>query len=160
MKSRRIGIVLALALALAAAPVRAADVAAEVRATFEKFVAAQNAHDPAAVGALLMDSESFLWITRGNAVWGRTPALERFKSLYEGTWSLEPEMKGFKVVAASDTMAEIFVPVHFTIGPKGEPAQKTLFYMNQVLRKEAGGWKIASILPFPAGLPKPVPGAK
>jgi ketosteroid isomerase-like protein len=158
MKTTRIATVLALALALAAAPVRAAAVAAEVRATFEKFVAAQNAHDPAAVGALLMDSESFLWITRGNAVWGRAQAVERFKSLYEGTWKLEPDMKGFKVVASNDTMAEIFVPVHFTIGPKGEPAQKTPFYMIQVLRKEAGGWKIASILPFSAGLPKPVPG--
>ncbi|MCK1734611.1 hypothetical protein IVA79_11740 [Bradyrhizobium sp. 138] len=37
----------------------------EARATFDRFVAAQNAHDVQAVEALLLASPDFLWITRG-----------------------------------------------------------------------------------------------
>jgi hypothetical protein len=37
----------------------------EVRATFDRFVAAQNAHDIQAVESLLLGSPNFLWITRG-----------------------------------------------------------------------------------------------
>ena len=92
----------------------AAEPAAEVRATFERFVAAQNAHDAAAVSALLADSEDFLWITRGVTVWGRAEAMARFQKLYAGTWQLEPEMGGFRVVVLEDRVAEIFVPVQFT----------------------------------------------
>src|SRR2546422_2289239 len=61
----------------------------EVRAAFDQFVVAQNAHDIAAVGALLLDSPSFLWITRGTPIWGHAAALQRFESLYKGTWRLE-----------------------------------------------------------------------
>ena len=72
---RRSGIVLGLAaLAVAARGWRGlAQTAstAEVRGLFERFVAAQNVHDPAAVEALLWDSLDFLWITRGAALWGR-----------------------------------------------------------------------------------------
>ena len=40
----------------------------EVRATFDRFVAAQNAHDVKAVESLLLGSPDFLWITRGMPV--------------------------------------------------------------------------------------------
>ena len=68
---------------------------AEARALFERFIAAQNAHDAAAVEALLWDSPDFLWITRGTPIWGRTAAMERFRALYAGTWRLEPDMAQF-----------------------------------------------------------------
>src|ERR1700740_1948288 len=61
----------------------------EVRATFERFVAAQNAHDVMAVESLLLNSPDFLWITRGTPVWGHDAALKRFTALYEGTWRLD-----------------------------------------------------------------------
>jgi hypothetical protein len=54
----------------------------DVRRTFDQFIAAQNAHDLAAVGGLLLDSPSFLWITRGMPIWGHGAALQRFESLY------------------------------------------------------------------------------
>ena len=63
----------------------------EVRLTFDHFVTAQNEHDIKAVEGLLLDSPKFLWITRGAAVWGRDAAVNRFASLYYGTWRLEPE---------------------------------------------------------------------
>ena len=69
----------------------------DARATFDRFVAAQNAHDIKAVEALLLGSADFLWITRGTPVWGREAAIKRFAALYEGTWRLEPEAANLKI---------------------------------------------------------------
>ena len=49
----------------------------EVRATFERFVTAQNAHDEKALAGLLLDSPDFLWITRGAALPGCGPKSRR-----------------------------------------------------------------------------------
>ena len=127
----------------------------DVKATFDRFVAAQNAHDVSAVRDLLWDSPSFLWVTRGAPVWGRDAALKRFERLYQGTWKLSPDTSNLKVVVLTDTTAELFVPIMFNIGPPGEPAPDTPFLMNQTLLKTAAGWRIASILPIP--LPPPTP---
>ena len=40
----------------------------DVKASFDRFVTAQNAHDVSAVRDLLLDSPNFLWITRGTPV--------------------------------------------------------------------------------------------
>ena len=125
----------------------------EVRATFERFVAAQNAHDVAAVRVLLVDSPTFLWISRGNAIWGNEAALKRFESLYQGTWKLSPDISGLKVLMLGETSAQVFVPIMFSIGPSGQPASDSLFLMNQTLVKNASGWRIASILPIPGPPP-------
>jgi ketosteroid isomerase-like protein len=122
----------------------------EVRVTFERFVAAQNAHDVKAVESLLLNSPDFLWITRGTPVWGSDPALKRFTALYEGTWRLEPETSGLKITMLGDSAAQIYVPIMFTIGAAGQPAQPTRFLMNLVLVKTPGGWRVSSILPIPA----------
>jgi hypothetical protein len=125
----------------------------EVRGTFDRFVAAQNAHDLKAVESLLLSSPEFLWITRGAAVWGPDAALKRFASLYEGTWRLEPESSGSKVMMLGDASAQIYAPINFTIGASGQQAQATRFLMNMVLRKTPGGWKVSSVLPIPAPAP-------
>jgi ketosteroid isomerase-like protein len=141
---------------LAVAPGLAQSPADEVRATFEAFVAAQNAHDLKAVEALLSDSPNFLWITRGTPVWGRAEAMKRFQSLYLGTWRLEPDYKDFKVVLREPTVAQLFVPVLFSIGPAGQAPEDTRFLMNQTLVRGESGWRIASILPIPV----PPPGSQ
>jgi ketosteroid isomerase-like protein len=122
----------------------------EVRATFERFVAAQNAHDIKAVETLLLASPDFLWITRGSPVWGHDPALKRFSALYEGTWRLEPDSSGPKIIMIGAEVAQIYVPIIFMIGAPGQSPQPTRFLMNQVLVKTPGGWKVSSILPIPA----------
>jgi hypothetical protein len=58
----------------------------DVKASFERFVTAQNAHDANAVRDLLLDSPNFLWITRGTTIWGRDAAMQRFETYYQGTW--------------------------------------------------------------------------
>lgn len=122
----------------------------EIRSAVERFVAAQNAHDLAAVGDLLWDSPDFLWITRGTAVWGRSAALKRFETLYQGTWRLEPVMADLKIMSLGDRAAQIHVPIVFTIGAPNRPPQQTRFLMNQTLVKTTQGWKVSSILPIAA----------
>jgi len=125
----------------------------DVKATFDRFVAAQNAHDVSAVRDVLLDSPNFLWVTRGVPIWGRDAALKRFETLYQGTWKLSPDTANLKVVLVTDTTAQLFVPIMFNIGPPGQPAPDAPFLMNQTLVKTPGGWRIASILPIP--LPGP-----
>jgi ketosteroid isomerase-like protein len=122
----------------------------EVRATFDRFVATQNAHDVKAVESLLLASPDFLWITRGMPVWGPEAAIKRFTVLYEGTWKLDPEFANLKVIMIGDSVAQIYVPMIFTIGAPGQPPQPTRFLMNQLLVKTPSGWKVSSILPIPA----------
>ncbi len=138
-----------LALSMVIRPLAAAP-EDEVRATFDRFVAAQNGHDLKAVEALLLNSPNFLWITRGTPVWGVDAAMKGFATLYQGTWRLDPEPAGLKVVMLGDSVAQLYVPIVFTIGPSGQSAQPTRFLMNQILVKTAAGWKVSSILPIPA----------
>ena len=142
--------VLALVTVLLAATRVEAAAEDDVRATMERFVATQNAHDLGALRDLLVDSPHFLWITRGTPIWGRQAALARFEALYRGTWKLEPAMSELRVVMLGDRAAQIYVPITFTIGPPGEAPTTTRFLMNQVLLKTGDGWKVTSILPIPA----------
>ncbi len=129
----------------------------EVRAAFDQFVRAQNAHDVAAVRELLLDSPNFLWVTRGAPIWGRDAALKRFETLYQGTWKLSPDAANLKAVLMSDSTAQIYVPITFNIGAPGQPAPDAPFLMNQTLVKTAAGWRIANILPIPLPVPAAVP---
>ena len=150
--------IICLVLLAIIAPVRSAhsaDPAEELQATFKSFVAAQNAHDLKALEPLLLDSPQFLWVTRGTVVWGRVEALKRFETLYQGTWKLDPDMTAFRVVITQPQVAQIFVPIVFSIGPAGQPPQETRVHMNQTLLKVDGAWRVASILPIPVPPPAP-----
>ena len=120
----------------------------EVRATFDRFVQVQNAHDTKALETLLADSPQFLWITRGTVVWGRDAALQRFAKLHEGTWRLDPEPTSVRVVPLTGDVAQLHATVQFTIGAPGQPAQVTRFLLNQVLVKSGGAWRVMSIFPI------------
>ena len=129
----------------------------DVKGTFDRFVIAQNAHDISAVRDLLLDSPDFLWVTRGAPIWGRDAATKRFETLYQGTWKLSPDVSGLKVVMLSETTAQLFVPILFSIGAPGQSASDTPILMNQIMVKSAAGWRIASILPIPLPAPAPAP---
>jgi hypothetical protein len=114
--------------------------------------------DLSAVRDLLWDSARFLWVTRGTPIWGREAGLKRFEALYQGTWRLEANAAELRVTMLSNDVAQLYVPIVFTIGPPGQPAQTTRFLMNQTIIKTPAGWKVASILPIPvsvqaAGIP-------
>jgi ketosteroid isomerase-like protein len=121
----------------------------EARTLFERFVAAQNAHDAPAVEALLWDAPDFLWVPRtGIPIWGREAAMERFRANYRGNWRLEPEMAQFRAVTLGESAIQLFVPLMLTAGPPGEPTRPVRVLMNQTLVHTASGWRIATLLPF------------
>jgi ketosteroid isomerase-like protein len=122
----------------------------DIKAMFERFVVAQNARDLAAVRDLLLDSPDFLWITpRAEPIWGREAAMKRFEKLYQGTWKLNPDRAGLRVLLLSDSSAQVFVPITFNSGPAGQPPTDSVALVNQILVKTPAGWRVASILPIP-----------
>lgn len=149
---RQCAIVVLAAACMCAGTARAA-VEDEVRQTFERFVQVQNTHDAKALESLLVDSAGFLWITRGTVIWGRDGALQQFARLYAGTWRLDPEYGALRIVAISDEVAELHVPVQFTTGAAGQAPQVARLFLNQVLVKSGGIWRVMSILPIPAPAP-------
>ena len=130
------------------APASAAANETEARAFFTKFVAAQNAHNLDDVKSMLWNSPSMLWFSRGVETRGREAVAARFKEYYEGTWHLEPDMSQFHVATISDDVMQILVPIVFTRGLPGKPAQDNTFLISQTFVREADGWHIASILPI------------
>jgi ketosteroid isomerase-like protein len=113
----------------------------EIKATFGKFVAAQNAHDLKAVGALLSNSPDFLWITPDNIARGRDAAIKRFGELFQSNWRVDPDWSTFQILMLDASTGEIFVRVSTTIGASAQSAR-----MNQVLVNTARGWRVFSIL--------------
>jgi hypothetical protein len=120
----------------------------EARTLFTKFVAAQNAHNAGEVKAMLWNSPSMLWFSRGVETRGRDAVAARFKEYYEGTWHLEPDMSQFHVAVISDDVMQVLVPIVFTRGLPGNPPQDNTFLISQTLVRDATGWYVASILPI------------
>ena len=120
----------------------------EARSLFTKFVAAQNAHNADDVKAMLWNSPSMLLFARGVETRGPEAVAARFKEYYEGTWHLEPDMSQFRVAAISSDVMQILVPIVFTRGLPGKPAQDNTFLISQTFVRDANGWYVASILPI------------
>ena len=120
----------------------------EVRAVFDKYVAAQNAHDLKAVRGLLADSPDFLWITRGRPLWGRDAALKSLEERYKGTWHIEVDRKEFRVFSVSRRVAQVYAQTQLTVGDPGVEPAKNRVYINLVMVKKPEGWRITSILPI------------
>jgi ketosteroid isomerase-like protein len=128
--------------------VNAASLQDEARQFFERFVAAQNAHDLATVGSMLWNSEDFLWVTRGVQVRGSRNALNMFGSYYTGIWHLDPDTNQLKATALPDGTVQILVPVTFTRGEPGQAAQQATFLISQTIIRDPNGWHVATILPI------------
>ena len=131
----------------AGGPAQAAANDAEARTIFEKFIAAQNAHDADAVKAMLLDSPSTMLFARNVDTRGRDAVAARFKDYYEGTWHLDPDMSRFRVAVISNDVMQVLVPIVFTRGLPGKPPQQSTFLISQTYVQDANGWHIASIMP-------------
>jgi hypothetical protein len=141
-------LLLVIMTAASGGPAAAAANETEARAFFTKFVAAQNAHNADDVKAMLWNSPSMLWFSRGVETRGRDAVADRFKEYYEGTWHLEPDMSQFRVSVITDDVMQILVPVVFTRGLPGKPPQDNTFLISQTFVRDANGWHVASILPI------------
>lgn len=129
-------------------PASAASSDNDARALFIRFVTAQNAHDAAAVEALLWDSPETLWFTRGVEVRGTKAIAETLKEYYAGTWHLEPDIGHFRSTTISDDVMQILVPIDFTRGLPGKPSQTDRFLISQTFVRGAAGWRVAAIMPI------------
>jgi hypothetical protein len=129
-------------------PASAAADETEARAFFTKFVAAQNAHNADDVKAMLWNSPSMLWFSRGVETRGRDAVADRFREYYEGTWHLEPDMSQFHASVITDDVMQILVTIIFTRGLAGKPPQDNTFLISQTFVRDTNGWHVASILPI------------
>lgn len=135
------------ATAWSGGPALAAANDAEARTVFEKFIAAQNAHNADDVKAMLWNSPGTLLFARGIETRGRDEVAARFKTYYEGTWHLEPDMSKFHVAVISNEVMQVLVPIVFTRGLPGKPPQQNTFLISQTYVHDANGWSVASVMP-------------
>jgi uncharacterized protein (TIGR02246 family) len=140
------GIILALALFAEIAPGPArADWAEEVRATYERFVAAQNARDLRRVRELLLDSPQFLWVSDGMSVWGREAMLERMASFQEAeVWHVEQDLARTEPVRVNEATAFLNLPLTLVIGSQSSP-DRLRFLVSILCVRGVDGWRIAAL---------------
>jgi uncharacterized protein (TIGR02246 family) len=120
----------------------------EVRAVFDKYIVAQNAHDLKTVRNLLLESPDVLWISQGRPLWGRDAALKSLEERYRGTWHIDVDRKEFRVLSVSRRVAQVYAQTQLTVGDPGVEPARNRVYINLVMVKKPEGWRIASILPI------------
>jgi uncharacterized protein (TIGR02246 family) len=133
---------------LLATAAHAATMEDEVRAVFDRYVAAQNAHDLKTTRALLNDAPDFLWISRGSPMWGREAALKSLEERYKGTLRIDVDHKEVRVISVSRRVAQVFAQTQLTVGESGTEPARIRVYINIVMVKKPEGWRITSILPI------------
>ena len=120
-------------------------VRAEISAIYSRFVAAQNAHDRAAVAELLAPSDELLVVPAdGRPIWGRQASVEAFAADWErhSTWEAPGQAPRIAIVAPD--VAVLTAPRGGTV-----PAR-----FSGVFVKTRAGWRIASVFMTPgAGAP-------
>jgi ketosteroid isomerase-like protein len=137
-------IALALFAGVAADPARA-DWSQEVRATYDRFVAAQNARDLTRVRELLLDGPQFLWVSDGMSVWGREAMLERMASFQEAeVWRVEPDLARAVPVQVSDATGFLHLPLTLVIGSQPSP-DRLRFLVSILCVRGVDGWRIAAL---------------
>ena len=138
-------VLMALIVASFAASAARADPAAEVRAVYGRFVAAQNAHDLASVRSVLLDSPQFLWVSDGRSVWGREDTLARMAQFQQApVWRVEPDLGAAVAVPLSADTAYLHLPLTLVIG--AEPMPDRLRFLVSVLGVATPqGWRIAAL---------------
>lgn len=143
--ARRAALLALMALLWATLPARAGP-AEEVRALYDRFLAAQNARDPAQVRAALLDGPRFLWVSDGMSVWGPEAAVERMALFQKApVWRVEPELERAVAVELGSHAAYLHLPLVLVIGPLERPDR--LRFLVSVLGVETAqqGWRIAAL---------------
>jgi hypothetical protein len=130
---------------LMAPPAAAADPVGAVRALYQQFAAAQNAHDLAAVRPLLLDRPEFLWVSDGQSFWGPDAVLARMASFQQAeVWRVEPDLSRAVAVPVRDGVAYLHLPLVLVIGSKTRP-DRLRFLVSMFGVDTQTGWKIAAL---------------
>ena len=124
----------------------AAETPAEAaRALYASFVAAQNAHDFAAVRATLLDGPEFLWVTNGLAVRGPDAAIARMQGFHANeVWRIDPAWDRAQAIAHGPDAAVLHVPLVLSVGRAAAPDRYRILISALCLRR-AEGWRIAAL---------------
>ena len=141
-----------------AAPTLIADAAsesrmqAEVKATFSRFVAGQNSHDPSVMSDVLVRSRDFIWAQGdGQSVLGFDEAMTAWKSRWKGSWHLDPQTQGLRITRIAPGVALLITPLLLTSADPDEQPSTDPIRWAGVFVKTASGWRIASLVitPYP-----------
>lgn len=139
-------IAMALTAALALAPPARAAPADEIRTTYERFVAAQNARDLAGVRALLLDSPDLLWVSDGRSVWGMDALLARMAGFQRAEiWRARPDLAQARIVAFANGTAYLHMPLALEIGSLAQGVQEYRFLVSILFVHAEAGWRIAAL---------------
>ncbi|HYL04314.1 MAG TPA: hypothetical protein VEU54_12950, partial [Steroidobacteraceae bacterium] len=112
--------------------------------------AGQNAHDRAAVAAVLLESRDFVWVqAEGTAVSGSPEALAAFAQEWQGTWKLDPQMQELRIATPAPGVAVLITPLLITAGDPGRYPSTAPVRWEGVLVKTGSGWRIAAIFTTP-----------
>lgn len=116
------------------------------RSLFARFVAAQNAHDFAAVRALLAEGDGFLWVSNGTAYWGAEALIARNMGFHaQEVWRIAAVESAARGVTLSETAALHHSPLELTVGPRVAPQRYRLLITAACARNHAG-WRIGALL--------------
>jgi hypothetical protein len=122
----------------------------EVMAVYTRFIAGQNAHDPAVVSEVLLDSKDFVWAQYGgNSIWGYKEAMEAFEEAWKGSWKVDPQMEELRIASVSPGVAVLITPLLFTAGDPGKIPSTIPIRWGGVFVKTKSGWRISSIFITP-----------
>jgi hypothetical protein len=125
---------------------------AEVKATFARFVAGQNAHDPFVISGVIVKSHDFVWAQGGGqSIWGFDEAMAAWKSAWNGNWHLEPQLKELRITRIAPGAALLITPLLLTSADPGEQPTTDPVRWGGVFVKTASGWRISSffVTPYP-----------
>jgi ketosteroid isomerase-like protein len=123
-----------------------ADPSDEARAIYRQFAVAQNMRDLEMVGALLLDSPNFLWVSDGKSIWGHDAALKRMALFQEARiWHVEPELdKSVAVEIGADT-AFLHLPLELTLAFSAAEPERLRFLVSVLCVRTPEGWRIAAL---------------
>jgi uncharacterized protein (TIGR02246 family) len=137
----------AMAWALVAVPAMASGGAPtdEIRALYDRFLAAQNARDLEGVRAVLWTSPNFQWVSDGKSFWGPDALVERMAGFQKAeVWKVIPDRSRAKVVDIAAGAAYLFQPLVLRIGSAENPGEIP-FLVNVLAVETAEGWRIAAL---------------
>jgi ketosteroid isomerase-like protein len=142
----------AVPAAPAAAAAAAADAAqAEVLAAYTRLIAAQNAHDRAAVAALLLDSKDFVLARYGSrTVWGSAEAVEALAQEWQGGRRLDPRANQARIASPAPGVAVLIAPLLVTAEADRRSSGAPLRWSGVFVRIP-DGWRVAAIFITPLG---------
>jgi hypothetical protein len=123
-----------------------------LRKDFRNLIDAENRHDLTSVQALLLDSESTLFVAKSpdgwKGYWGKSDVTNHFGELYKKPFHIDPEYATEKIVFLTPDVAETYVNVKIKADYGGfvEPSP---FVMVLLWVKSSGVWKMATDIPIP-----------